>query len=45
MVLGFNVQTYIWSFFKAKKNYRAPMKHFELFYFKDIKRFPLLNDG
>ena len=37
MVLGFNVQTYIWYLFKAKKNYRTPMKPSELFCFKDIK--------
>ena len=27
----FNVQTYVWSFFKANKIYRAPMKPSELF--------------
>ena len=37
MVLGFNVQTYIWSRFKAKKNHRAPMKPSKLFCFRDIK--------
>ena len=42
MVLGFNVTTYIWSRFKAKKNYGAPMKPSELFCFKDIKNFALL---
>ena len=42
MVLGFNVQSYIWSLFKPKRNYRTPMKPSELFCFKDIKNFPLL---
>ena len=33
----FNLQTYIWSLFKAKKIYGAPMKPSELFCFKDQK--------
>ena len=41
MVLGFNVQSYIWSLFKTKRNYRTPMKPSELFCFKDIKKFPV----
>ena len=32
-----NVQTSIWSLFKAKKNHGAPMKPSELFCFKDTK--------
>ena len=35
----FNVQTYIWSLFKAKKMYVAPVKPSELFCFKDTKNF------
>ena len=38
----FNVQTYIWSLFKARKNYGAPMKPSELFCFKDTKNVQVL---
>ena len=38
----FNVQTYIWSLFKARKNYGAPMKPFELFCFQHSKYFEAL---
>ena len=38
----FNVQTYIWSLFKAKKVYGAPMKPSELFCFKDTEKFATL---
>ena len=35
----FNVKISIWSLFKAKKIYGAPMKPSELFCFKDTKKF------
>ena len=38
----FNVQTYIWSLFKANKIYGVPMKPSELFCFKDTKNFATL---
>ena len=38
----FNVQTYIWFLFKAKKTFVAPMKPSELFCFKDPKNFAAL---
>ena len=38
----FNIQTYISSFFKAKKIYGASMKPSELFCFKDTKNFTAL---
>ena len=38
----FNLQTYIWSLFKAKKIYGAPMKPSDLFCFKDTKNFAVL---
>ena len=38
----FNLQTYIWSLFKAKKINGAPMKPSELFCFKDTKNFAAL---
>ena len=38
----FNLQTYIWSLFKAKRTYGASMKPSELFCFKDTKNFVAL---
>ena len=35
-------ETYIWSLFKATKNYGAPMKPSTLFCFKDTKNFAAL---
>ena len=38
----FNVQTYIWSLFKAKKIHGTPMKPSELFCFQNTKNFAAL---
>ena len=37
----FNLQTYIWSLFKAKKIYGAPMKPSELFCYTKTQKISL----